>query len=186
MVLYHESHSCTYNGHTHIFYLTPSFLLFVSLKYTRTHIFSVEHCDKNKFALRKLHIHAPHREASHSFKGCHFSGPQVNIQIDRPKKLTRKTWLVKPKPSEWKYVRKRKKCRTVVCLCAGMCMCDLVPDVLIFTSEAVTALWEGAHLRGSCGKTGDSRSPVLARLSFGCNWAWVSWPRMTMGCFQDL
>lgn len=42
----------------------------------------------------------------------------------------------------------------MVCLCAGMCMCDLVPDVLIFTSEAVTALWEGAHLRGSCGKGG--------------------------------
>lgn len=171
--------------HTYFTWQLLSF--FLSCSNIQAHTYSLwSTVTKINLHFRKLHIHAPHREVSHSFKGCNFSGPQVNIQIDRPKKLTWKTWLVKPKPSEWKYVRKRKKCRSVVCLCAGMCMCDLVPDVLIFTSEAVTALWEGAQLRGSCGKGGDNRFPVLARLSFGCNWAWVSWPRMTMGCLQDL
>lgn len=45
-------------------------------------------------------------------------------------------------------------------------MCDLVPDVLIFTSEAVMALWEGAHLRGSCGKGGDKQVPGTGSIVF--------------------
>lgn len=107
---------------THTYFTRHLPSIFLSRSNIHIHTYSLwRTVTKINLHFRKQHIHVPHREASHDFKGCHFSGPQVNIQFDRPKKLTRKTWLVKLKPSEWKYIRKRKKCGSV--MSSGVFVC---------------------------------------------------------------